>query len=454
MTTTPQDGLGSRIATLMLRARADLTELVAIPSVADPRQYPPEECRKAAQWVADAFTEAGLHDVHLARTPDGSDAVIGHRPAPPGAPTVLLYCHYDVQPPLDDDAWTSPPFTLTERDGRWYGRGTADCKGNIVMHLTALRALGDDLPVGIRFVAEGSEEQGTGGLEQYVIAHRDEFAADALLVCDTGNAAVGVGTATTSLRGLVNVVVSVETLAGEVHSGMFGGPAPDALAALIQLLSTLRDPSTGATRVQGLAADGTWQGAGYDEEQFRHDAGVLDGIPLTGEGTVADRLWARPAVTVLGIDCPPVVGSAAAVPPSSRARISLRVPPGVEAADALQALTAHLTRSAPWGVRVAVEPESSGDPFAASTDGPAYRALDDAMRAVYGRPMAFLGQGGSIPLCNVLTDTYPHAEIILMGVEEPRCLIHAPNESVDPGEIQHMAEVEARFLQNFAQLGP
>jgi acetylornithine deacetylase/succinyl-diaminopimelate desuccinylase-like protein len=450
-TGAPHDDLAARVAALMPRAKSDLAELVSIPSVADPRQYPPQECRRAARWVADAVTDAGLQDVRLARTPDGSDAVIGHCPAPPGAPTVLLYCHYDVQPPLDDDAWTTPPFTLTERDGRWYGRGTADCKGNIVMHLTALRALGGDVPVGLRFVAEGSEEQGTGGLERYVAEHPEEFAADALLVCDTGNAAVGLGTATTSLRGMVNVVVTVSTLAGEVHSGMFGGPAPDALAALIQLLSTLRDPDTGATRVDGLAADGTWQGAGYDEEQFRRDAGVLDGVPLTGAGTVADRLWARPAVTVLGIDCPPVVGSAAAVPPSARARVSLRIPPGVAAADARRALTEHLTRAAPWGVRATVEPESGGDPFSAATDGPAYRALDEAMRAVYGRPMTFLGQGGSIPLCNVLADTYPRAEIVLMGVEEPRCLIHAPNESVDPSEIRHMAEVEARFLRNFAR---
>ncbi|MFD8686433.1 dipeptidase [Streptomyces sp. NPDC059651] len=445
------DELAARVDGLMPRARADLSELVSIPSVADPRQYPPEECRRAAQWVADAFTEAGLHDVHLVETPDGSNAVIGHRPPPPGAPTVLLYCHYDVQPPLDDEAWTTPPFTLTERDGRWYGRGTADCKGNIVMHLTALRALGDDLPVGLKFVAEGSEEQGTGGLEEYVAAHRELFTADALLVCDTGNAAVGVGTATTSLRGLVNVVVTVDTLAGEVHSGMFGGPAPDALAALIQLLSTLRDPESGATRIEGLDASDTWEGAGYDEEQFRTDAGVLDGVPLTGTGSVADRLWARPAVTVLGIDCPPVVGSAAAVPATARARVSLRIPPGTDAAAARTALTGHLTTGAPWGVRVKVEPESAGSPFRAATDGAAYGALGRAMHAVYGKPMTYLGQGGSIPLCNVLADAYPTAEIILMGVEEPQCLIHAPNESVDPTEIQHMAQVEALFLHEYAR---
>ncbi|MFD5627489.1 dipeptidase [Streptomyces sp. NPDC127072] len=442
--------LAARIAELMPRAKADLTELVAIPSVADPRQYPPEECHRAAQWVADAFTAAGLRDVRLAETPDGSHAVLGHRPPPPGAPTVLLYCHYDVQPPLDDAAWKTPPFTLTERDGRWYGRGTADCKGNIVMHLTALRALGDDIPVGIKFVAEGSEEQGTGGLEQYVAQHPDTFLADALLVCDTGNAAVGVGTATTTLRGLANVVVTVDTLAGEVHSGMFGGPAPDALAALIQLLATLRDPETGAPVIKGLACEGTWEGVGYDEGQFRTDAGVLDGVRLTGTGTVADRLWARPAVTVLGIDCPPVVGSAAAVPATARARVSLRVPPGTDADAAREALTRHLTEAAPRGARVTVETEGTGSPFRAATDGPAYAALAEAMHRVYGKPLAFLGQGGSIPLCNVLAGTYPHAEIILMGVEEPRCLIHAPNESVDPTEIEHMAHVEALFLRAYA----
>ncbi|WP_329353516.1 dipeptidase [Streptomyces sp. NBC_01261] len=443
--------LASRIAGLMPRAQADLTELVAIPSVADPRQYPPEECHKAARWVADAFTEAGLRDVHLAETPDGSHAVIGHRPPPPGAPTVLLYCHYDVQPPLDDKAWTTPPFTLTERDGRWYGRGTADCKGNIVMHLTALRALGEDLPVGLKFVAEGSEEQGTGGLEQYVAQHPEKFLADALLICDTGNAAVGVGTATTTLRGLANVVVTVNTLAGEVHSGMFGGPAPDALGALIQLLGSLRDPETGATVVNGLDCEGTWEGVGYDEQQFRTDAGVLDGVRLTGTGTVADRLWSRPAVTVLGIDCPPVVGSAAAVPATARARVSLRVPPGTDPGAAREALTKHLTDAVPWGARVTVETEGTGSPFRAATDGPAYTALGTAMERVYGKPLAFLGQGGSIPLCNVLAEAYPSAEIVLMGVEEPRCLIHAPNESVDPSEIEHMAHVEALFLREFAK---
>jgi len=448
--TANDDDLGRRIAALMPRARTDLAELVAIPSVADPRQYPPERCQEVAEWLVAAFTGAGLSEVRLEPTPDGSQAVIGHRPAPPGAPTVLLYCHYDVQPPLDDAAWTSPPFELTERDGRWYGRGAADCKGNVVMHLTALRALGDDIPVGIVLAAEGSEEQGTGGMEAFVPPHADELRADVLLVCDTGNAAVGLPTATVTLRGIANLVVSVSTLEGDMHSGMFGGAAPDALAALIRMLDSLRGPD-GGTRIDGLDCEGTWDGVGYDEQRFRADAGVLDGVGLPGSGTVADRLWARPAVTVLGIDCAPVVGSAAAIPGSARARVSLRVPPGLDPVKALDALTEHLRAAAPWGARVAVEPEATGSPFRASTGGPAYAALDAAMREVYGKPMAFLGQGGSIPLCNVFAQTFPEAEIVLMGVEEPRSLIHAPNESVDPAEIEHMAHVEALFLSRFGR---
>jgi acetylornithine deacetylase/succinyl-diaminopimelate desuccinylase-like protein len=444
------DDLAARITALMPRAKADLADLVAIASVADPRQYPAENCKQAADWLVSAFTDAGLRNVRLEPTPDGSLAVLGERPAPAGAPTVLLYCHYDVQPPLDDSAWTSPPFELTERDGRWHGRGSADCKGNIVMHLTALRALGEDIPVGLKFVSEGSEEQGTGGLEEFVPDHTDDLRADTLLICDTGNAAVGVPTATTTLRGLANVVVSVSTLAGDVHSGMFGGPAPDALAALIHMLDGLRDPD-GGTYIGGLDCDGTWDGVQYDEKQFREDAGVLDGVELTGSGTVADRLWARPAVTVLGIDCPPVVGSAAAVPAKARARVSLRVPPGMDPRAARKALDVHLQKAAPWGARVTFEDESFGSPFRAATGGKAYTALDRAAQEVYGKPLSFLGQGGSIPLCNVLADTYPDAEIILMGVEEPRCLIHAPNESVDPSEIEHMAHVEALFLRYYAE---
>ena len=443
--------VGEAVAGLMERARADLAELVAFRSVADAKQYPPEECDKAAQWVVDAFTDAGLQDVVASPTPDGSKAVHGHAPGPPGTPTVLLYSHYDVQPPLGEDAWRSPVWELTERDGRWYGRGAADCKGNIVMHLTALRALrllDGGFPCGVKIICEGSEEQGTGGLEEFVPPNADLLRADAILVVDTGNFAVGVPTLTTTLRGMTSVDITLTALGSAMHSGMFGGPAPDPVVALIQILSTLHDVH-GNTTVDGLDASQTWTGVEYPAEQFRADANVLDGVKLMGDGNPADLLWARPSATVLGIDVPPVIGSSSAVQASAAARISLRLPPGMTGKDAQDALVAHLESRIPWRLHHTIERVAVGDPFIGSLDGPGFEAMREAMEEAFGRSMTTEGQGGSIPLCNVLAETYPDAEIMLLGVEEPKCLIHAPNESVDPSEIERIAHAEALFLRTY-----
>jgi acetylornithine deacetylase/succinyl-diaminopimelate desuccinylase-like protein len=443
--------LRERIAGLMRQVRTELAELVAIPSVADPRQFPPEECARAARWVRQAFAAAGFSNAWLAEMSDGSLAVLGSRPcADPDAPTVLLYSHYDVQPPLNEVAWRTPPFELTEVDGRWYGRGTADCKGNILMHLAALRALGDQVPVNLKLVMEGSEET-TGALEEFVPGHADLLRADAILVGDGGNAAVGEPAVTVSLRGVADVLVDVDALGTELHSGMFGGAAPDALAALVAMLATLRD-ARGNTTVRGLDNTQVWRGAPYPAETFRADAGVLEGVSLLGDGTVPDMVWSRPAVTILGIDCPPVVGSTAAITPRASAKLNLRVPPGMQTTGAAEALARHLHAVAPWGVRVTTEIDSPGPPFAARTGGPAYRAIAAAMQEAYGRPMLTLGDGGSIPLCNAFAEACPEAELILLGVVEPLSLIHAPNESVDPAEIAAMALTEALFLQRYAAI--
>jgi cysteinylglycine-S-conjugate dipeptidase len=439
------EALRERVKRLMPQARDELARMVSFKSVYDPRTRPPEDCDEMVDFTIDLFSGVGLHDVRAQVTSDGSKAVCGHAPGPPGAPTVLLYFHHDVQPPLDEGAWESPVWELTERDGRWYGRGAADCKGNIVVHLTALRALEGELPVNVKIVGEGSEELGDGGLEDFVPRHADLLRADVILIGDTGNSAVGVPTLTTTLRGVVEVTVTVRTLSSPMHSGMYGGAAPDALAALIQMLATLRDEH-GNTTIGGLDNTQTWTGATYPPEQFRKDANVLDGVDLVGVD-VADLIWARPAVTVLGIDCPPVVGSSAAVQAEARAHISLRVPPGMDAQDAQDALIAHLVAVAPWHAKVDFERGFAGQPFTGSVDSPAFRAMTEAMQEVYGRDVAVWGSGGSIPLCNVFQETFRGAEIMLLGVEEPRCLIHAPNESVDPSEIENMALVEALFLQ-------
>ncbi|UWE09739.1 dipeptidase [Actinacidiphila bryophytorum] len=447
----PSVPLSETVAALMPRARTELAELVSYASVADWRQFPRSESEKAAGWVADALRAEGFQEVALLDTPDGTQSVYGVLPGPAGAPTVLLYAHYDVQPPLDESAWLSPPFELTERDGRWYGRGAADCKGGVLMHLTALRALREQggVPVTVKVVVEGSEEQGTGGLERYAEEHPDLLTADAIVIGDAGNFRVGLPTVTSSLRGMVKLDVRVATLEGNLHSGQFGGAAPDALAALIRMLDSLRDAS-GATTIDGLDGSGSWTGLTYPEEDFRRDAKVLDGVELVGTGSVADRIWARPSVTVLGIDAPPVVGATPSVQAAAGAQVSVRVPPGVTADHAAQALTAHLLKAAPWGARVEVTQSGIGQPFQADTTSPAYSAMADAMREAYGQDLAIAGQGGSIPLCNTLGTLYPQAEILLIGLSEPEAQIHAVNESVSPQELERLALAEAVFLQRYA----
>lgn len=443
--------LAAQVASLMPRCRTDLGDLVACRSVADPGEQPVSECDRAADWLMHAFADAGLQDMTRHTTSDGSDCVTGHAPGPEGAPTVLLYCHYDVQPSLGDDEWRTPVWELTEGDdGRWYGRGTADSKGNIVAHLTALRALralDGSFPVHVKLVAEGSEEQGTGGLEAFVPTHADLLRADAICVVDVGNVAVGRPTLTTSLRGMATVDITLAGLDHPVHSGIFGGAAPDALAGLIQVLATLHGED-GGTTIDGLDDDQVWPGGAYPAEQLRSEASVLAGVELAGSGDVGDQLWARPVATVVGIDVPAVDGSVSAIQASARARISLRVPPGTDAADAQAALVAHLQSRVPWHLRCRIDRIDVSQPFTGTSSGPGFETMRAAMEESYGRAVTTQGQGGSIPLCTVLQRVFPEAEVMLYGVEEPLCLIHVPNESVSPAEIEHIALAEALFMRN------
>ncbi|WP_241681022.1 dipeptidase [Pseudactinotalea terrae] len=450
MTVAPDiEPLRAAVAALMPRARTELATLVAFRSVADPEVEDPEECRHAAAWVRDAFAAEGL-DARLATTPDGTDAVFATYEGPEGAPRVLLYAHYDVQP-APAEQWSTPPFELTERDGRWYGRGSADCKGAVIAHLTALRALrgdGEGYPVSLTVVVEGSEEQGTGGLERYVEQHPEEVAADVVIIGDVGNVAVGVPTLTVALRGMVMVTVRVDALDGNRHSGAFGGAAPDALAALVVILASLRN-ADGDTTIAGLDASGTWPGTPYPAEQFAQDAGVVEGAQLVGSGSVADQIWARPAVTVVGIDAPGVIGALPAIQGSAAATVSLRVPPGVDAADAEAALVAHLKAAAPWGVHVGVERQGIGQPFAARQDTRGFEVLSEAMADAFGAPTQTAGQGGSIPLTASIAAAQPDASIVMIGLAEPQSRMHASDESVDPGELERMALAEALFLSRY-----
>lgn len=489
------DRLRAAVRARMPRARADLAALVACRSVFDAAIEPPVECAAAVTLVAQLLREVGLN-VEERETPDSSVAVFGRavvRPrrdeavSPPSGiepreatgdvvrPHVLLYAHHDVVPVGDPASWSSDPWTLTEREGRWFGRGSADCKGNIVAILTALRAGREVLgewPVDVTVLVEGSEEQSAGGMERLARAHPDLVAADVIVMADTGNIELGRPTLTTSLRGTGSVRITVRTMAHAAHSGMYGGAAPDALQALLTTLASLRSPS-GETTIDGLDATGSWGGAAYDPERFRKDAALLDGVeplgvngigapPEAGEigdaygggaisyprgaGAIGDLLWARPAATVLAIDAPSTARVTAAVQGEASAIVNLRVPATMDPAVAQRLLMDHLRAHTPYGL-VEVIPLTLGRGFEARTDGTAYGLMRGAMRAAFGVDAVTTGQGGSIPLTVALQELHPDAEILLLGVEEPASRIHASDESVDPGELERTALTLALFLQ-------
>jgi cysteinylglycine-S-conjugate dipeptidase len=445
------DELRARVAGSMPQARQDLERLVRIPSISF-SGYDPEPVRRSAEATAEILESAGPTEVRLIELP-GADhpAVFAEASGPAGAPTVLLYAHHDVQPEGPLDEWDTPPFEPTVRDGRMFGRGTSDDKCGIVLHVAALRAFEGHPPVNVKVLVEGEEESDTENLPFLIEGHRDLLSPDVAVIADSGNWRRGAPTLTTSLRGVVDCKVEVRVLMQAVHSGSYGGPIPDALTALSRLLATLHD-DRGNVAVPGLAS-GQWDGVDYPEEAFREEAGVLPGVASIGDGSVADRLWAKPAISVLGIDAPRTREASNQLVPLARAKISLRIPPGQDAQKALDALISHLEANAPWGVHVEIDRGSAGDPFSLHATGDAYGAFRSATAEAWGREPVDMGQGGSIPLVPLLSRTFPNISVVLFGASDERSAAHSVNESVDLEELERAALAEAIFLQRLATIG-
>jgi len=445
--------LAGAVREVLPSARADLERLVRIPSVsADPDAAP--HLWASASEVAGLLREAGLPEVDVVTAGDSRPAVLGSRRGPPGAPHVLLYAHHDVQPPGDPAGWDSDPFEPAERDGRLYGRGTADDKAGVAVHLAALRALGagGGLPVGVTVLVEGEEEVGSPALPGFLAAYADRLRADVVVFADAGNWSTEVPALTTTLRGGANLVVEVRTLDHGLHSGIFGGPVPDALTALCRLLATLHDEN-GDVAVPGLVrgpSPAMGRAPELDEEQLRAEAGLLDGVRLTGTGRLADRLSAAPALAVIGLDAPPVAGASNTLIPVARAKVSLRVAPGDDAGAARDALAAHLRDRAPWGARVRVEAGGAAAPFTARTGGRAYRCARSALETAWGTAAVDAGAGGSIPFVTAYAGLFPDAEILITGVEDPDSRAHGANESLHLATFERACLAEALLLRNLA----
>lgn len=437
------------VAAALPQTIEDLTALVAIESISSSPAHA-DAVEQSAAAVAALLRQAGCPDVQIVAA-GGKPAVIGRYPAPDGAPTVCLYAHHDVQPTGDLAEWTSPPFEATERDGRLYGRGTADDKGGFAAHLAALRAFDGRPPVGITVFVEGEEEIGSPSLQNLLAQYADLLRADVFIIADSGNWSVGTPSFTTTLRGMADCVVEVRTLDHALHSGVFGGAVPDAVTTLCRLLATLHD-AHGNVAIEGLV-DGEPTDLAYDDARVRAETGLLDGVEQIGTGNVLDRMWTKPSVSVLGIDAPSVAEAANALLPVARAKVGLRVAPGDDAHRALAALRAHLQSHAPWGAQVTVVDGEVGQPGIVPFEGPTCDAAADAMREAFGVEPVFMGIGGSIPMIADFQQAFPGAVVLVTAVGDPDSRQHGVDESLHLGDFARAATAEALLLARLAELG-
>jgi len=441
------DALRARVHDLMPQVRVDLEALARIPSVSLDA-FDQAQVEASAEATAALLEAEGL-TVEIVRE-GGRPAVIAHIDGPEGAPTVMLYAHHDVQPPGDDALWDSPPFEPTERDGRLYGRGAADDKAGIMAHLAALRAHSGKLPVGVTVFVEGEEEIGSDSLPTILERHGEKLRADAIVLADSTNWAIGEPALTTTLRGMIRVVVTVTTLDHGIHSGMFGGPVPDAITALVRLLATMHD-DTGNVAVAGLK-EGVAADLDYDEARLRAESGLLDGVDLIGSGSILSRIWTKPSITTIGIDAPTVATSSNTLVPTASAKISMRLAPDEFDLDGFEALKKHLLDHAPWGARVEVHLDDRGNGFAAHAQGPVYDQARAAFADAWGVQPVDIGVGGSIPFVAAFAEKFPQAAILVTGVEDPDARAHGANESLHLGEFEKVCVAEAVLLARLGAL--
>jgi acetylornithine deacetylase/succinyl-diaminopimelate desuccinylase-like protein len=453
----------------MAEHRTDLERLVRIEGIsADPAAA--SAVRTGAEAVRDLLTARGLHGARLLELDGAPPAVFAeHRSAGPGALTVLLYAHHDVQPTGDAAMWTSPPFEPTERDGRLYGRGAADDKAGVLVHVAAidawLQARGE-LPVNVKVFIEGEEEVGSEHLGGFLTAYGEQLRADVIILTDTVNWKVGIPAITYLLRGLVDCDVEVRGLDHALHSGMYGGPVPDPLTGLVKLLAGLTD-AHGAVAVPGFCDDvraptdverARLDSLDFDEAAFRTEAGLLDGVTLGGDPTLhpLERLWMQPNATIIGLDAPAVATSSNTLVPSARARVSVRLAPGQDPVRARDVLCSWLEDNVPFGLVTTVTPGAAAGAFVCDPDREparaAFAAASTALEAAYGAPVVYAGVGGTIPFVEPIARAFADADgnpapALLLGVEDPDTRAHGIDESL------HLADWHSACLGEAYLLG-
>ncbi len=434
MTTVPAD-LHAYLSQHDARIQRELFEFLRIPSVSARSEHKADTAR-AAEWVATSLRDAGL--AAAVHPTEGHPVVVGEWRGAPGAPTVLVYGHYDVQPAEPLDLWTSPPFEPVIRDGRLFARGSVDDKGQLFLHIKALEAhlqARGTLPVNVIVLAEGEEEVGSEHLSGFIESHEAELACDAVVISDSAMFAPGLPSILSSLRGLAYFQIDVQGPAQDLHSGSYGGAVVNPAMALARILATLHD-AEGTIAIPGFydAVSG-WdarvlqqmRALPFDDEQFRAEAGspALGGEPGY---TVLERLWTRPTCEVNGLLSGYTrEGAKTVLPARAMAKVSCRLVPDQDPAEIERLMQAHVARVSPAGVTTTVTHLHGGRPWRAELNGPLYEAARRALGAAFGREPVITGEGGSIPVVGDFERIFG-APVLLVGFGLPGENAHAPDE--------------------------
>ncbi|MBI5595268.1 MAG: M20/M25/M40 family metallo-hydrolase [Elusimicrobia bacterium] len=425
---------------------AELSELVKIPSCSFPG-HPAAEVERSGKAVAAYLKGVGLQKVQVLRLPGVHPYVYGEWLGAKGAPTLLLYAHHDVQPVGREKLWKSPPYKPTVRNGRLYGRGTADDKAGIVVHGAAIEAwlkTTGKLPLNVKVLIEGEEEIGSENLPRMLRKYRKLLSADAMVLTDTGNHDTGLPSVTTSLRGIVAVDVTVRTADHPLHSGMWGGPLPDPVIALSKMLATLTDEQ-GRLAIPALWKDvrkpnpteaRSYASLRYSEGEFRKQAQVLPGVSLVGgKSSPILKMWREPAVSVNAIQASSRQSVANIINESAWAHVGVRIVPDMDPAKTARLVQAHLKKAAPWGVKVEFSKPALARWWITNPEHPAFAAAKRALTEGYGREAVYVGSGGSIGFVEPFSEELGGVPALLIGVEDPYTNPHSENESLHLGDF-------------------
>ena len=422
-----------------------------IPGIAWP-SFDPNELERSAQAVAAELKELDFFDfveVRRSKKPSGEDgapAVLARRAGADDAPHILLYAHHDVQPPGERALWESEPFEVSRRSDRLYGRGAADDKAGVITHIYSLKGLkemAESLRIGVTVFIEGEEEAGSESFQNFLSDNLEDLRADLIVVADSGNWSQEVPALTTSLRGVVSQTFTIKTLDHALHSGMYGGPLPDAMTAMVKLLATLIDEK-GDVAVAGLRSDKT-SGPDVSVEDLAKESGLLPGVQRIGSKPITQQIWGEPAVTVIGLDFPSVAVSSNTAQPSVTARVSLRLAPSEDPTNGLKLLQDHLVKQAPFGAKVEFGHSEQGPGYFAK-NGWASKLTHEILSAVWPQRSVDIGVGGSIPFISHFAQAFPEAEILVTGVEDPDSRAHSPNESQHLPTLERAIQAETLLL--------